>query len=149
MKADNMSYVGILFGKICHQDMLLKCATAFGFIMTNFFFDSLQNKAMLAIFFLVIFDWITGVMAAKKSGEVIKSSKIIRTPIKLVIYFMLISGGRMAEYALPDAIRYLDETIIAFLALTELVSVLENTGKLGFAIPVKLLNKLQVLRDEE
>ncbi len=62
---------------------------------------------------------------------------------------MLITTARLSEYSLPDVIGYLDETIIAFLCLTELISVLENTGKMGYAIPAQLLNKLKSWRDEK
>lgn len=148
MKEDNIHYVGTLFGKVC-SDIFLKCLGVATIIISEFFVDSILSKAMLAVFCLVIFDWVTGIFAAKISGEHIKSSKIIRTPIKIAIYFMLIASARIAEYSLPDVIRYLDETVIAFLALTELISLLENTGKMGYAIPKKLLNKLKSMRDEK
>ena len=62
---------------------------------------------------------------------------------------MLITTARIAEFSLPEVIRYLDDTIIAFLTLTELISIIENTGKMGYAIPKKLLLKLKSIRDEK
>lgn len=148
MQEDNIKYIGTIAGNIC-KNVIIKCIATGGLVVAEFFVDGLLTKAMLAVFFLILFDWITGIFAAKISGETIKSSKIIRTPIKIVIYFMLITGARIAEYSLPHAIGYLDDTVIAFLALTELISVLENTGKMGYAIPKKLLTKLISIRDEE
>lgn len=148
MKEDNVAYIGGLFGKIC-SNIVIKCYVALGFVIANFFVDTLMAKAMLALFFLIIFDWVTGVLAARKTGHVIKSSKIVRTPLKIAIYFMIITAARIAEFSLPSAVRYLDDTVIAFLTLTELTSVLENTGRLGYAIPKKLLEKLMSWRDEK
>lgn len=148
MREDNLEYLTVMVANMC-KDVLIKCIATGVLVITQFFVDGLLTKAMLAIFFLIIFDWITGIFAAKISGEKIKSSKIIRTPIKIVIYFMLISGARIAEYSLPNAVGYLDDAVIAFLALTELISVLENTGKMGYAVPKKLLKKLIFLRDDK
>lgn len=148
MKEDNIRYVGSMVGKIC-SNIVIKCFATGALVATEFFVDGVLVKAMIAVFFLVIFDWITGIFAAKASGLPIKSSKIIRTPIKIVVYFMLISGARIAEYSLPAGIHFLDETVIAFLALTELISVIENTGTMGYAVPKKLLSVLKHIRDED
>lgn len=147
-KDDSIKYAAGLFGKIC-KDVVVKCWISAIFIITHFFVDSVLAKAMFALFILILVDWATGMKAAQKTGDSIKSSKFFRTPIKIVIYFMLITCSRIAEYSLPDAVRYLDDTVIAFLTLTELISILENTGKLGYAIPQKLLAKLRNIRDEK
>lgn len=148
MKEDNIKYIITMFGNMC-KDTAIKCIATGTLVVTEFFVDAMLTKAIVAIFFLILFDWITGIFAAKVSGDVIKSSKIIRTPIKIVVYFMLITGARIAEYSLPEIVGFLDDTVIAFLALTELISVLENTGKMGYAIPKKLLQKLIYWRDEK
>lgn len=148
MKGDTVTYIGTVFVKIC-ENITIKCIFAGSLVISEFFLDSILAKSMIALFFLIIFDWMTGVFAARVSGETIKSAKILRTPIKIAIYFMLITVARLAEYSLPDIVRYLDETMIAFLVLTELVSNIENIGKMGYAIPKALLNKLKSLRDEK
>ena len=148
MKEDNLHYIGGTFLRVC-ENVTLKCVAAGTLVISEFFFDSMLAKSIVAVFFLILFDWVTGIFAARASGEIIKSSKILRTPIKIAIYFMLITVARIAEYSLPNAIAYLDETVIAFLALTELISIIENTGKMGYAVPLKLLEKLKSLRDKE
>lgn len=148
MKEDNAKYIGTVFLKIC-EDVTVKCIAAGGLVISEFFLDSMLAKSMLALFCLMIVDWLTGILAARETGEAIKSSKILRTPIKIAIYFMLITTARLAEYSLPDVIGYLDETMIAFLVLTEFISIIENTGKLGYAVPKQLLSKLKSWRDEK
>lgn len=148
MKDENIQYTAGLFVKIC-QDVVIKCVGAWLLVVSNFFVDDVLTKALAALFFLIIFDSITGVLAAKRTGDKIRSAKLVRTPIKIAIYFMLITAARIAEYSIPDQIAYLDEVVLAFLTLTELVSVMENIGKMGYAIPKKLLANLISLRDEK
>lgn len=148
MKDENIQYTAGLFAKIC-QDIVIKCLGAWLLVVSNFFVDDVLTKAITALFFLIIFDSITGVLAAKKTGDAIRSAKLVRTPIKIAIYFMLVTAARIAEYSLPTQIAYLDEVVLAFLALTELVSVMENIGKMGYAVPKQLLAKLIKLRDDK
>lgn len=145
---NNLNYIVKLFGAMC-KDIALKCGATGILVISEFFFDRTLALAMCGLFFLIIFDWITGTMAAKASGEHIKSAKVFRTPVKIVVYFMLITGARIAEYSLPNVIHIIDETVIAFLSLTELISLIENTGRLGYAIPMKLLEKLKSLSSDE
>ena len=106
------------------------------------FFDTANNEALIALFFLILGDFIFGVIASYKTGIEIKSRKIFRTVVKTIVYFALISLAFMTEKAglgfLP-----IDETIIGFLAATELVSIIENVANMGYAIPKKLLNRLK------
>lgn len=108
--------------------------------VTSFFFDPLQHIAILAVFFLIIIDFFFGVGAARATGDAIKSSKLRRTAIKMVVYFTLIATARITEYTLP--LGFLDETVIAFLAATEMLSILENAGRMGYPMPQKLFTVL-------
>jgi len=101
-----------------------------------------------ALICLVVIDFITGSWSARESGEVISSRKASRSAYKLVVYGLLAAGSHLTELILPGG-TYLEEIVISFLALTEMISILENVGKAGFAIPHKLLKKLQVYRDEQ
>lgn len=148
MKDENIQYTVGLFAKIC-QDIFLKCMGTWLLVVSEFFIDDVLTKAITALFFLIIFDSITGVFAAKKTGDKIRSAKLVRTPIKIAIYFMLVTAARIAEYSLPAPIAYLDEVVLAFLTLTELISVMENIGKMGYAVPKQLLAKLISWRDEK
>lgn len=140
MNPDNLSYITYLW----HKALAYFEAKAFvaGVIaIATFLFDPLQKEAMLALLLLIILDFVFGVSAAKKTGEEIKSAKILRSALKLTIYFSLIAASRVSEFALPY-FGFLDETVTGFLVATELVSILENVGRLGYAIPKQLLNKL-------
>ena len=136
-----------MFESIC-SDLLLKCIASAGYVSLAFVFDAQHQAAITAVVTLVIFDFITGFAAAKYTKEEIKSSRVLRTPIKLAVYFMIISAGFLSERAVGFNLL-LDETILAFLAVTELISILENSGRMGMAIPQKMLNKLEAFRDSK
>lgn len=147
MKLESVQYIAALFASTC-EHFWTKCITSFFFSYYIFSFDVHLIEASKALLMLIIVDFFTAFFAAKKSGEEIKSSKIFRTPLKILIYFMLVSVAHLMEVVSP-LLSILDETMMGFLALTELISILENTGRMGFAVPKKLLNKLQELRDAD
>jgi len=141
----NTTYLVKMLAGIC-EDIILKCTATGVLVVSHFLFDEVLAKAMLALFVLVIFDWASGTMASYKTGTHIKSAMIFRTPVKLVVYFMLITGARIAEYSLTEHIQFIDETVIAFLVVTELISLVENVGKMGFINADRLLKKLDKLK---
>lgn len=142
--ADAIEYITWLF-----QNMLLffwwKVAGVVAVLAYYVVRPDLQEAAW-ALIGLVFIDFATGIMAAKKRREPIRSMYMMHTPLKLFIYIMLLASTRLAALAglgflIPNAI------MIGFLAVTELISILENVGRMGFVIPQKLLNQLEEYRD--
>jgi phage-related holin len=76
------------------------------------------------------------------TGETISSAKVFRSAIKTMIYVMFISAAHLMEMTTP-ILSFADELVLSFLAVTELISILENVGKMGFAVPKRFLNTLQ------
>lgn len=97
---------------------------------------------------LVIFDFVTAIMVSFKKGEPIESKKAFKTVTKIVVYGIFLSASHLTEQVIPGT-TFLDETAGSFLAITELISIIENIGHLGYAIPKKLLNRLEELRQAE
>lgn len=120
-----------------------------GFLsILSFLFNGLLREAMIALFVLMMFDFVTGIMAVRRSPtEKIESRKLWVTAGKMAVYFLLISSGNLAEHGTHAVFPYIDETIISFLAVTELLSILENAGRMGYAVPKKLIEKLSKYRD--
>lgn len=145
MTHENISYLLDLFVKLTHY-FSIKVIGAFYLTMFALFFDLTQRAQIEAVFVLVVFDFITGLTSAVKSGEHIKSFKIFRTALKLTVYCVMISAAHFTELAVPSVETFTDEMVVAFLAITELISIIENCGKMGYAIPKRLLNQLEELR---
>jgi len=124
----------------------LKIVGAAAFAAYSFLFGVDGTAAMLALIALMVIDLITGTLAAAvPGGPGISSRRAAKTPLKFAVYLMLISSANLADSAIFEGL-YIQKTMIAFLALTELISILENSGKLGFGIPKKLLKQLQIYR---
>lgn len=118
------------------------------YILSTFFFDKLHTQALLALFCLIIGDLVFGLIAAYQAGIPIESKKARKTAFKLVVYFALVSFAYLTEKA---GFSYLpiDETMIGILAITELISILENTALMGYAVPQRLLNQMKSIRDDK
>lgn len=116
-------------------------------VVIGFLFDGLLAQAMMAILMLIVFDFSSAIICSKKCNIPIQSRLALRSAIKIAVYFLLVSAGRMAELSTSSVLSFLDEAVIAFLGLTELISIMENIGKMGYAIPMKLLNQLETFRD--
>lgn len=120
----------------------MKAIAAGAFLILTFFFDPTHNAAYLALFILILADFVFGIAASRKSGEPVRSAKMRRTAIKLTVYFSLIGLANITEYTLPTYMHFLDESVLGFLAATELLSILENAGRLGFVVPKSLKKAL-------
>lgn len=95
---------------------------------------------------LVLFDTITGFMKAYKQNNV-SSSGFFRFASKIVIYFILMATGALLD-KLAEGFAVKALTLIAsFLAMTEAISIMENIGALGFAIPSQLMKLLKLAKD--
>lgn len=126
----------------------VKWITGALYVLYSFAFGNQEKVVLLAVAVLVIFDFITGIAAAKMTGERIESAKVFRSAFKFIIYFMLISAAHLFEVAVPLIGSSATNIIIAFLALTEIISIMENVGKMGYEVPMKWLNSLQDLKKD-
>jgi len=126
----------------------IKCTTALGILTYSFFFGDIEKIIITSVIVLTIFDMVTGIMASVKSGHDIKSKRFLNTAVKLFVYMLLISAGHLTENAIGIDIQA-DEVITAVIALTEIISILENASRMGYAIPKKLLNQLKDFKSEK
>jgi len=82
-----------------------------------------------------------GVSAAYEEGQAITSRKFSRLVQKAIVYLMAISAGYFADITIGWHV--VQATMVAFIGVTEFISVLENMGRLGYQTPKKLLNQLK------
>lgn len=132
--------------KTC-QDIILKCVGVLAVYIYSFSFGDISYDVLSAVLVLTTFDFLTAIFAARKTKTEITSRRVFRTAWKILVYFMMISAGHLTEVVI-GANLFIDEAISSFVAITELVSIIENVAKMGYAIPQKLLHKLEELRDK-
>lgn len=144
---DTQEYLGHVIS-VALEPSFVKFIFAVMYVALSFLFDFQQGSALLALFILILIDFATGISAAKYLGEPIRSSKIKHTAIKMTAYFVIIAGAHLAEHGLVSYLAIIDETVLAFFLLTELISLLENMGRLGVQTPQKLLNQLREQKEK-
>jgi len=100
---------------------------------------------MIAVGILVIIDFITGLIAAKKQKVAITSKKMGATITKMLVYQLIIITSQLCEIYLVPQIPFIKITL-AFLAVTEFTSIAENfqktTGK-------DLMSKIRAYLDKK
>lgn len=146
MILESLSYIFYTVTQLFSQ-VTLKLFAACCVVVGNFLFGLDHEAALKALLFLVFVDTFTGVIGAKLSKEEIKSAKFFRVALKTVVYYLLIAAAFNTEKLISPTF-FLDEAVLAFIGATELISIIENSGKMGFVVPNKLLNKLHELRDD-
>lgn len=112
-----------------------------------FFFGDFYTQGLIAILMLMIFDTILGLMASWYEGQSITSRKFARVVQKGTVYFMAISAGYFADIAISWQV--IQAIMIAFIGVTEFISIIENVGRMGYQTPKKLLNQLKDLQSRK
>ncbi len=88
---------------------------------------------------LVAVDLVTGMLAARKRGEAIKSSGIKRTVGKILLYQTALCLGFLVQQNLTGDIVPAVKLISTLIGVTELKSVLENLNTLSDSSLFKVL----------
>lgn len=109
----------------------------------SFTFGDGASTVLEAISLLIFLDFVTAILKAKLGGEVIESWKVFRSAVKFTVYLTMLAACHLFQVVVPVLGSYATDIMAAFLAVTELISILENVGKMGFHIPLRLLNALQ------
>lgn len=85
--------------------------------------------ALIVICVLVAFDLITGIWAAVKTKVKIESHKLRKTVFKLLSYLSIVTLSALIDGAITAEWR-LSGFVGGFVAIVELMSVIENFGKI-------------------
>jgi phage-related holin len=120
--------------------MLLKIVASI-IVIFLFFFGDFHSQGIIAILMLMTFDTYLGVQASWIEGQPITSRRFSRVVQKGIIYLMAISAGFFTDITIGWHV--VQSTMIAFIGVTEFISILENMGRLGYQTPKKLLNQLK------
>lgn len=140
---ENVAYIKTLLVTIFTEHITIKTLVSVVFAIGTFLFAGLSTKALIALLVLIIIDYIVAIWHAKQNNELISAKLSLKTPIKMLVYYTMIASGHMVEYGLPEPMQYLDDTMLTFLLVTELLSILKHFGDLGYKTPSKLINNLK------
>ncbi len=140
---ETLVYIKTLIGTTATDHLTLKTVASFLFVIGSFLFAGLSTNALIGLIILIVIDYITGILVAKKNGELISSKQSLRTPVKVLVYYTMVACGHIVEYGVPTPVQFVDDTILTFLLITEFLSILKHFGNLGYKTPSKLINNLR------
>jgi len=102
------------------------------------------DMALKVLVFVVITDFITGILAGAYEGK-LSSSIGHRGIIKKVTIFIIVALAYQLDCALGMA--YIRTTVIYFYIVMEAISILENAERTGLTVPEFLRKLLKQVRD--
>lgn len=95
---------------------------------------------------LVVLDWLTGWAAAWIGGE-LKSRVGYYGIARKVGIFAIVMVAHLVDMVLGDA-HYFRDVVIFFYLANELLSVVENLGRMGVPIPNVILNAIKIFESK-
>lgn len=122
---------------------IFKTITAFGGALASYLFGGWSALLGVLLAF-VIFDYITGVIAAGIEGK-LSSNVGLKGIAKKVAIFVIVAVANLVDRALGNAHIFRDATIFFYLA-NELLSIIENVGRSGVPIPEVIKKAVAVLQ---
>jgi toxin secretion/phage lysis holin len=122
--------------------------TVFGGIITFLF--GAWSQALNILIALMIFDYLTGMAAGAINGE-LKSRVGLLGIARKVFIFVMIAVGHLVDLLLIESkieIGYavMSLVIIAY-CINEVLSIIENAGKMGIYVPDPLLKAIAILKN--
>lgn len=125
------------------MENVIKTIIAVGGSAASFLFGGWSSLLSILLAFVVI-DYITGVAAAAKEGKL--NSTVGGWGIaKKVSIFVIVAVAHLVDTALGDAHLFRDAAVFFYIS-NELLSLLENSGRLGAPIPPALQKAVEVLK---
>jgi toxin secretion/phage lysis holin len=121
----------------------IKLAVSVAGAVASYLFGGWSSLLSILLTFVVL-DYVTGFAAAAKEGKL--NSEVGAWGIaKKVGIFAIVAVAHLVDTALGDAHLFRDAAVFFFLA-NELLSVIENAGRIGVPIPPVLQQAVEVLR---
>lgn len=134
---------------------MLKLTLITAFAVIAAYFNALLIPIAVLIVVMAI-DYISGMISAKKSGEL--SSRLgIMGIAKKVGYLALVAVGMVVDYLISSALVHVGINIqinycfamiiVIWLIVNELIPILENLGEIGVPIPEFLRKSIHKIKD--
>ncbi|WP_404491021.1 holin family protein [Bacillus sp. RC240] len=122
--------------------MLVKSFVASFGAFCGYFLGGWDTSLKMLVLFAVI-DYVSGIIAAGFNGE-LKSKVGFRGIAKKVMLFLLVGAAAQLDSALGSNSAIREATIFFFIG-NELLSLLENAGRMGIPLPSALTNAVEIL----
>mgnify|MGYP001188987190 FL=1 len=126
------------------MDKIFQSVVAVSGVITSFLFGGWPLLLNIFLTFVVI-DYITGLIASGIQGQL--NSKVGWKGIaRKVVMFLIIAVAHMVDILLEIQTDMIRNAVIFFYLANELLSIIENAGRIGIPIPRILLNAVEALK---
>ncbi|MGV3139729.1 phage holin family protein [Brevibacillus agri] len=125
------------------MENFFKSAVAVGGSAVTYLFGGWSPLLAVLLTFVII-DYVSGVLAAGVEGKLASRAGLIGIARKVFI-FAMVAIGHMVDTALGDQHVLRDATIFFYLA-NELLSIVENAGRVGLPVPAPIQKAVEVLK---
>ena len=130
------------------DNLWLQCMSLLGLLALHFTLNDIEVYVMAALVILVVLDAVFSVVRAKKVKEKISSTRMFDSLIKLTVYGTLILGASLTEIVLGFN-AFLNEAVMGFIAVREMISIVESAASMGYQLPQRVLNILEQIESSE
>lgn len=127
------------------METAFKTLVAIGGAAASFLFGGWSSLLSILLAFVVI-DYISGVVAAGKEGKLSSEVGLWGIARKVAI-FAVVAVAHLIDTALGDAHLFRDAAIFFYLA-NEVLSIIENAGRIGVPVPPTLEKAVAVLKSK-
>ncbi|WP_297992317.1 holin family protein [uncultured Anoxybacillus sp.] len=124
-------------------DIIYKTGAAVIGAVIGYLFGGWSELLGILLAFVVL-DYMTGILAASKEGTLRSAVGFKRIPKKVMI-FLLVAVGHLIDRAVGTNGLFRDATIFFYLA-NELLSIIENAGRMGLPIPEQIKQAVEILQ---
>ena len=127
-------------------DVLIKIFIATFGAFCGYFLGGWDTTLKVLVIMAAI-DYLTGVFAAGYNGE-LKSKVGFKGIAKKAVLFLLVAAATQADAIIGTNSAIREATIFFFIG-NELLSLLENAGRMGIPLPSALTNAVEILGDKQ
>ena len=124
------------------QDLFKSLVAACGAVVSYLFGG--WNALLGVLLAFVVADYATGVLAAAVEGR-LSSAVGMRGIARKVMIFVIVAMAHLADTVLGDGHMIRDAACFWYLA-NELLSIIENAGRIGVPIPPAISRAVEILR---
>lgn len=124
---------------------IFNTATTFSGGIIGFLFGG-WTMALTVLLTLVVLDYVTGWLASAVEGK-LSSAVGFKGIIKKVAIFIIVAVAHLVDGFLGASAILINASIF-FYASNELLSIIENSGRIGLPIPTLLKKAVEILKEK-
>lgn len=125
------------------MENIIKLAAAAGGAGASFLFGG-WSAALGTLFFFVLSDYLSGVVASATNGE-LSSKAGLKGISKKVLIFVIVAVAHHTDQRLGTGTTFRDGFVTFFVA-NEALSIIENAGRMGIPLPPRFAEMIEQLK---